>query len=261
MDRVKIAQELLVMAKELMSDKDVKVKKLNKKEIQVLVGGKVKYSLTKEVGGRNWEVRGLGPKGTVRTYRNQTTALKAVGREEGVKVAATAVRRGLKVGDWVVTQYNQLSFDDLGSPSGGVIKLVNQETTDEIVVRHDHALRGAKWWASVHGRRIGEKSPMKAIQNAVRAVGKAKKSRDDDSVIKGNKWEDMPKGWTDESRKQFWESLTGDVKHKVTKCIKEMQGKVDDPGAFCSSLADRVEGKGWRSERESSRTGDAYEIR
>jgi len=66
------------------------------------------------------------------------------------------------------------------------------------------------------------------------------------------KWETKPKGWTDESRKKFWNSLTGDVKHKVTKCMKQMEGKVDDPGAFCASLADRVEGKGWRSERASS---------
>jgi len=63
------------------------------------------------------------------------------------------------------------------------------------------------------------------------------------------RWEDMPKGWTEESRKKFWEGLTGDVKHKVTKCIKEMQGKVSDPGAFCASLADRVEGPGWRKKK------------
>jgi hypothetical protein len=64
------------------------------------------------------------------------------------------------------------------------------------------------------------------------------------------KWEDMPKGWSDASREKFWNTLTGDVKHKVTKCIKKMEGKggIDDPGAFCASLADRVEGKGWRSE-------------
>jgi len=68
---------------------------------------------------------------------------------------------------------------------------------------------------------------------------------------KADKWEKMPKGWTDESRKQFWETLTGDVKHKVTKCIKEMEGKFDDPGAFCASLADRVD-PGWRSRTASS---------
>jgi len=64
----------------------------------------------------------------------------------------------------------------------------------------------------------------------------------------GDKWQKMPKGWTEESREKFWTSLTGDVKHKVTKCIKQMEGKVDDAGAFCASLADRVEGTEWRSE-------------
>jgi hypothetical protein len=66
-------------------------------------------------------------------------------------------------------------------------------------------------------------------------------------VKQADKWKKMPEGWTDKSRKEFWESLTGDAKHKVTKCIGEMKGKdIDDPGAFCASLADRVE-PGWRS--------------
>jgi len=65
---------------------------------------------------------------------------------------------------------------------------------------------------------------------------------------RAEKWESMPKGWTDESRAKFWDTLTGDVKHKVTKCIKKMEGKdgIDDPGAFCAALADRVEGSEWR---------------
>lgn len=66
------------------------------------------------------------------------------------------------------------------------------------------------------------------------------------------KWQSMPKGWTNDSRKKFWETLTGDNKHKVTKCIKEM-GKsdkgIDDPGAFCASLADRILGKEWRKKK------------
>jgi hypothetical protein len=49
-------------------------------------------------------------------------------------------------------------------------------------------------------------------------------------------WENLPKGWTEESAKKFWGSLTGEAEHKVTKCIKRMEGKVDDPGAFCASL-------------------------
>jgi len=64
-----------------------------------------------------------------------------------------------------------------------------------------------------------------------------------------DKWETMPKGWTDESRKKFWDTLTGGLKHPVKKCIKEMTGKVDDPGRFCGALADRVI-PGWRSKEK-----------
>lgn len=61
------------------------------------------------------------------------------------------------------------------------------------------------------------------------------------------KWESLPKGWTEESVKKFWSSLTGEVKHKVTKCIEKVKGGgIDDPGAFCASLADKME-PGWRS--------------
>ena len=49
------------------------------------------------------------------------------------------------------------------------------------------------------------------------------------------RWSELPKGWTESSVKKFWDSLTGDVEHKVTKCMKEMKGKVSDPGAFCAS--------------------------
>lgn len=63
------------------------------------------------------------------------------------------------------------------------------------------------------------------------------------------KWQKLPKGWTDESFKKFWSSLTGGTKHKVTACIKKMEGKVDNPGAFCAAAKDRVEGSTkWRGE-------------
>lgn len=62
-------------------------------------------------------------------------------------------------------------------------------------------------------------------------------------------WSKLPKGWTQESVDKFWGTLTGDSKHKVTKCIERMKDKpgFDDPGAFCASLADQVEGStDWR---------------
>lgn len=61
-------------------------------------------------------------------------------------------------------------------------------------------------------------------------------------------WGKLPNGWTQESVKKFWDSMTGENKHKVTKCMKEMEGKVDNTGAFCGSLADKVD-PGWRSRR------------
>jgi hypothetical protein len=58
-------------------------------------------------------------------------------------------------------------------------------------------------------------------------VGKAaKKSPPKDPG--GHKWEGpLPKGWTDASRKKFWNTLTSAApKHKVTECIKRMEGKL-----------------------------------
>ena len=60
-------------------------------------------------------------------------------------------------------------------------------------------------------------------------------------LLTAEKWYDMPEGWDASSREKFWNSLTGDTTHKITKCISEMTGKVSDPGAFCGSLASRVD--------------------
>ena len=60
-------------------------------------------------------------------------------------------------------------------------------------------------------------------------------------------FEKLPPGWTQESLKKFWNSMTGDVKHKITKCIKKMSGTgVTDPGAFCGALAKKM---GYRSNK------------
>jgi len=66
-----------------------------------------------------------------------------------------------------------------------------------------------------------------------------------------DKWNSLPKGWTQDSLKKFWSSLTGDKKHKVTACIKKMEGKIDNPGAFCASLNDKID-PGWRSRKKKA---------
>lgn len=67
-------------------------------------------------------------------------------------------------------------------------------------------------------------------------------------------WDNLPPGWTDESVEKFWTSLTkSNSKHPVTECIKKMEGKLDDPGAFCASIKDHVEGTtNWRGEKKAS---------
>lgn len=67
------------------------------------------------------------------------------------------------------------------------------------------------------------------------------------------KWKKLPKGWTEESVKKFWKTLTDRApKHPVSRCIREMDGKVDDPGGFCGGLADQMI-PGWREEAAKER--------
>lgn len=66
-------------------------------------------------------------------------------------------------------------------------------------------------------------------------------------------WNRLPPGWTQQSVEKFWSSITGDKRHKVTECIRKMEDKFDNPGAFCGSLADQVEGStDWRKKKAGS---------
>lgn len=53
-------------------------------------------------------------------------------------------------------------------------------------------------------------------------------------------WSELPKGWTEDSLRSFWNSLTGDHKHKITQCIDKMKDHVSDAGAFCGGLASKL---------------------
>ena len=52
-----------------------------------------------------------------------------------------------------------------------------------------------------------------------------------------SKWEKMPPGWKAKSRKSFFKNLADE---SVGECMKRMEDHIDDPGAFCASLKDRV---------------------
>jgi hypothetical protein len=54
----------------------------------------------------------------------------------------------------------------------------------------------------------------------------------------------MPKGWTDSSRSSFYDSMSQaeNSEGPTTNCMNKIAGHVDDPGAFCAALRDRVTG-------------------
>lgn len=79
-----------------------------------------------------------------------------------------AVKVGKRYGEWAVTQYVPVTYDDLGSANGGVIKLVNQDTMETLIIQNDLALRGSKWWISTKGKRVQNPNPETVISNAIK---------------------------------------------------------------------------------------------
>lgn len=93
---------------------------------------------------------------------------------------------------------------------------------------------------------LAEEFEKKAIEREIKKLAKKKK--------KGKQWKKMPKGWKAKSRKSYYNSLVGDdAEHPVTKCMEKMEDHIDNPGAFCASLKDRVKGKGWRKKKKKKK--------
>lgn len=71
-------------------------------------------------------------------------------------------------------------------------------------------------------------------------------------------WETLPRGWTKESLRKYWDTLTGGTpagEGGVRKCIskvKDVYPDIDDAEAFCASLAD-VLFPGWRRKAAEER--------
>jgi hypothetical protein len=72
------------------------------------------------------------------------------------------------------------------------------------------------------------------------------------------KWERLPRGWTKESLRKYWNTVTGGVpagEGGVRRCIKKLEDaypNIDDAGAFCASLAD-ILFPGWRKKAAEER--------
>jgi hypothetical protein len=121
----------------------------------------------------------------------------------------------------------------------GVIASIAEDGT--IIVKLDDGTEGT-FTADALEKMEEPVSPPPAEPMLGESFRKLRDGRTQMKVIKED-WVDLPKGWTSDSVKKFWGSLTGDREHKVTACMKKMSGKVDDPGAFCASLARKVGAK------------------
>jgi hypothetical protein len=86
---------------------------------------------------------------------------------EGGKIA-----QGSKYGDWAITQYVPLEYGNLGEINGGLIKLVNQDTMEDLVIRNDNALRGNAWFISYKGARIEDKNPNVVIEKLLKKANR-----------------------------------------------------------------------------------------
>ncbi len=66
------------------------------------------------------------------------------------------------------------------------------------------------------------------------------------SAHTAEEWKNLPEGWTDNSRRKFWESIGG----SLSKCMAKVEGHVSDPVAFATALKNHIEAIGWKNPGE-----------
>ena len=89
---------------------------------------------------------------------------------------------GSRFGDWKITQYIPLTHDNLGGLMGGMIKLVNQNTFDDVIIWNDKALRSPKWSISFNNRHIEDKNPILVIKKVLKSYENNPKMKDGGDV-------------------------------------------------------------------------------
>lgn len=96
--------------------------------------------------------------------------------------------------------------------------------------------------------------PPKTLQAIHLASVHAMAQRVADRILRAKKWSKLPQGWTEESFKSFWKTMSEGSKHPVSTCIEKMKDKMDAPGAFCASAQDHAKGgdTSWRGGKKAS---------
>lgn len=125
-------------------------------------------SVTGNVSGYNTPNAFKKTDGTDEDAEADAAYIRRITTGTGYTQVNEAVKQGKRYGNWSVTQYDPIKYDDLGSVSGGSIKLVNQEDFTTLTIQHDNALRGGKWWVSTKGKRVQDTKPETVIQKAIK---------------------------------------------------------------------------------------------
>jgi DNA repair protein RadC len=79
------------------------------------------------------------------------------------------IKEGDKFGDYSVTFYEPITYDNLGGSFGGYVRLVNQEDLDMILIQYDHNLRGGEWFVSKNKIQYVGKNPKEVIEKLRRS--------------------------------------------------------------------------------------------
>jgi hypothetical protein len=142
-------------------------KSKNKKPKKIRVGTKVRVRAT----GEERVVTRVNDDGTYVTgpVENSGGSRGAIGDIADVNEFARGgqVKVGNKYGDWSITQYVPVKYNDDGTINGGTIKLVNQQNFDSIIIQNDHALRGNEWYVRYKGVQIKDKNPKVVIEKVL----------------------------------------------------------------------------------------------
>ena len=87
------------------------------------------------------------------------------------------IKVGNRYGDWTVTIYKPISYDDLGGVNDGYLKLVNQDNFEVIEILNDNALRRNSWFSqSLKGLQIRDVTLKNALKKSILAYQKTKPS-------------------------------------------------------------------------------------
>jgi hypothetical protein len=148
--------------------KKSELQKLVREVLAELDGELDEVTATGNVSGYNTPHAFKKSDGTDEDDEPESSFIKRINTGTGYTQVSESIKRGKRYGDWSVTQYDPIKYDDLGSVSGGLIKLVNQETADTLLIQHDNALRGAKWWISTKGYKVQDQKPEVVIQRAIK---------------------------------------------------------------------------------------------